>query len=273
MLVNFYEKNSQNLHRYTAPSYLSSMGSSPVQAVSEGYLTMLPDVHFRTGASHSDMLECVEAAVRKVIEMGYADPAHIGINGHSYGGEGAAFIGTRSRLFAAIGMGAGVTDLYQDFNQNWGWSYAVDSGSGANGHQYYLFSQGREAVSPWDAPEMYMFESAITHVPEVTAPFLIMHGTADPTVAFFHGLGMYNALRYYEKPAALLAYRGEGHSLRNLANRKDLTIRFFQFFDHYLMGKPAPKWLTEGVTLLEKEAGESVLPPPAGPPRNRDINW
>ena len=73
---------------------------------------MLPDVHFHTGSSHSDMLECVEAATRKVIEMGYADPKRIGVNGHSYGGEGAAFIGTRSKMFAAVGMGAGVTDLY-----------------------------------------------------------------------------------------------------------------------------------------------------------------
>ena len=96
MLVNFYEKNSQNLHRYNAPSYLTGMGSSPMQAVSEGYITMLPDVHFHTGSSHSDMLECVEAAMSKVIEMGYVDPKRIGINGHSYGGEGAAFIGTRS---------------------------------------------------------------------------------------------------------------------------------------------------------------------------------
>ena len=67
MIVTFYEKNSQNLHRYSSPSYMGGMGSSPIQAVSEGYLTMLPDIHFRTGASHSDMLECVEAAVRKVI--------------------------------------------------------------------------------------------------------------------------------------------------------------------------------------------------------------
>ena len=253
MLVNFYEKNSQNLHRYNAPSYLTGMGSSPMQAVSEGYITMLPDVHFRTGASHSDMLECVEAATRKVIEMGYADPKRIGINGHSYGGEGAAFIGTRSRLFAAVGMGAGVTDLYFDFSQNWGWSYQVTGGSGANGSDYYLYSQGREGASPWDKPEMYMFESALTHVPEITAPFLIMHGTADPTVAFTNGLAMYNAMRYNNKNAVLLAYPGEGHSLRGMSNRKDLTIRYFQFFDHYLKGAPAPKWMTEGVTFLDKE--------------------
>ena len=138
-----------------------------MQAVSQGYITMLPDIHFRTGSSHSDMLECVEAAVRKVIEMGYVDPKRIGINGHSYGGEGAAFIGTRSRLFAAVGMGAGVTDLYADFNQSWGWSYQVAGGSGANGHDYYLYGQGRWGLAPWDNPELYRFESAITHVREV----------------------------------------------------------------------------------------------------------
>ena len=65
MLVTFYEKNSQNMHRYSAPSYLTGMGASPIEAVSRGYITMLPDIHFRTGSSHSDMLECVEAATGK----------------------------------------------------------------------------------------------------------------------------------------------------------------------------------------------------------------
>ncbi|MEO6239523.1 MAG: prolyl oligopeptidase family serine peptidase, partial [Vicinamibacterales bacterium] len=253
MLVTFYEKNSQNMHRYNSPSYLTGMGSSPMEAVSRGYIAMLPDVYFRTGASHSDMLECVEAASRKVIEMGYADPKRIGINGHSYGGEGAAFIGTRSRLFAAVAMGAGVTDLTFDFNQNWGWSYSVTGGSGANAFDYYLYSQGREGASPWDKPEMYRFESALTHVPLVTAPFLIMHGAADPTVPFTNGLAMYNALRYNNKKAVLLAYPGEGHGLRGVANRKDLTIRFFEFFDHYLKDAPAPKWLTDGIAYLDKD--------------------
>jgi dipeptidyl aminopeptidase/acylaminoacyl peptidase len=252
MLVTFYEKNSQNLHRYTAPSYLGGMGSSPTQAVSEGYLTMLPDVHFRTGASHSDMLECVEAAVRKVIEMGYVDPERIGVTGHSYGGQGAAFIGVRSDMFAAVGMGAGVTDLYSDFNQNWGWTYDIEGGSGSNGHSYYIYGQGRQATSPWEDPELYMSESGITHAPDAKAPFLIMHGTSDPTVAFQNGLGFYNALRFNNKSAILLAYPGEGHGLRGLANRRDLTIRFFEFFNHYLKGEPAPKWMTEGVPYLKK---------------------
>ena len=252
MIVTFYEKNSQNMHRYNAPSYLSGMGSSPMQAVSEGYLTMMPDVYFNTGSSHSDMLDCVEAAVKKVIEMGYADPKKIGVTGHSYGGEGAAFIGVRSKMFAAVGMGAGVTDLYADFNQSWGWSYQVTGGSGANGHDYYLYGQGRWGFTPWDNPEVYRFESAITHVKDAVAPFLIMHGTADPTVSFSEGMNFYNALRYFEKPAIMLAYPGEGHGLRGLANRRDLTVRFFEFFNHYLKGAPAPKWISEGVPFLKK---------------------
>jgi dipeptidyl aminopeptidase/acylaminoacyl peptidase len=257
MLVMFYEKNSQNMHIYTAPSYLPSMGRMPVQAVSDGYITMLPDIHFRTGSSHTDMLECVEAATRKVIEMGYVDPKRIGVSGHSYSGEGAAFIGTMSKMFAAVGMGAGVVDLYNDFSMPWGWGYGYQGGSGDTAFQYYLYDQGRWGFSPWDRPDRYHFESALTHVPNVTAPFLIMHGTADPTVGFINGLAFYDALRYNGKKAVLLAYPNEGHGLRGMANRKDLTIRFFEFFDHYLKGAPAPKWLTEGVSYLKKDAGVS----------------
>ena len=38
-----------------------------------------------------------------------------------------------------------------------------------------------------------------------------------------------------------------------MANRKDLTIRYFEFFDHYLRDKPAPKWLSEGRPYLKKD--------------------
>jgi dipeptidyl aminopeptidase/acylaminoacyl peptidase len=254
MLVTFYEKNSQTMHRYPTPSFLTGMGGMPVEAVSRGYATMLPDVHFHTGSSHSDMLDAVEAATRKVIAMGYADPQRIGVHGHSYGGEGAAFIGTRSNLFAAVGMGAGVTDLTTDFSQSWGWSYQVTGGSGQNGSGYYLYGQGRWGFSPWDNPERYRFESAMTHAPNAKAPFLIMHGTADPTVGFSEGMNFYNALRYNGKSAVMLAYPGEGHGLRGLANRKDLTIRYFEFFDHYLRGADAPAWLTTGVPYIAKDA-------------------
>ena len=252
MLVTFYEKNSQLLNRYPMPELLVSMGRPAIEAVSRGYIVMIPDVYYNTGTSHDDQLNCVEAATRKVIAMGIADPKRIGLHGHSYGGEGAAYIATKSRLFAAVGEGAGVTDLYTDFNQEWGWSYQVAGGSGENGNQYYLYGQGRWGFAPWDRPDVYHDESALSHVREVTQPILIMHGTADPTVSFIESLNFYNALRYNGKTAYLLAYQGAGHHVSTLGDRKDLTVRFFQFFDHYILGAPAPKWMTNEVPFLKK---------------------
>ena len=107
-------------------------------------------------------------------------------------------------------------------------------------------------ISSANDPDLYLGESAVTHAPDAKAPFLIMHGTSDPTVAFQNALGLYNALRFNSKTAVLLAYPGEGHGLRGLANRKDLTVRYFEFFNHYLKGEPAPEWLTKGVPYLEK---------------------
>jgi dipeptidyl aminopeptidase/acylaminoacyl peptidase len=251
-LVTFYEKNSQNLNRYPMPELFVSMGRPTIEAVSRGYIVMLPDIWYNTGSSHNDQLECVEAATRKIIELGYADPEHIGLHGHSYGGEGAAYIGTRSRLFAAVGEGAGVTDLYTDFSQEWGWSYQNNGGSGANGNQYYFYGQGRWGFSPWEKPEVYRDESALSHADQATQPILIMHGTADPTVSFNESLKFYNALRFNGKDAILLAYPEEGHHLSKLGNRTDFTLRFFEFFDHYLRDAPAPSWMTDGIPYLKK---------------------
>jgi hypothetical protein len=32
---------------------------------------------------------------------------------------------------------------------------------------------------------------------------------------------------------------------------KDYTVRMKEWFDHYLMDKPAPKWMEEGIPLLK----------------------
>jgi len=253
MLVNFYEKNSQNLHRHIAPRYISSFGGVLMESVSKGYLYMQPDVHFNIGSSHTDMLDCVEAAVTKVIEMGYADPKRIGLNGHSYSGEGASFIATQSKMFAAVASGAGVSNLVSDFNHFWGWNYQLKGRNGANGHRYYYNGQGRWGTNPHDNFETYWNESAVAHVKSMDVPLLLLHGTDDPTVAFMENLELYNALRLFDKNVILLAYPGEGHGLRKLPNRKDLTIRMQQFFDHYLLEKPAPDWMIHGVSFIEKK--------------------
>ncbi len=244
MLVNFYEKYSQNLHRYQRPVYRS--GPQLAGYCSNGYLVMQPDVHFRGGSSHSDMLECVEAAVRKVVEMGYADPEHIGLHGHSYSGGGATFISTRSEAFAAITAGAAPIDLIFEFN-------ILFTGSGQNNHSYDIHGQGRYGVSPYDDYELYERESPITQVQNMDTPLLYLHGGADPTVERLMGVELYNACRFLGKPIIFLDYPGEGHGLRRLGNQIDFQTRMRAFFDHYLKGVEAPRWMTEGITFLEKE--------------------
>ena len=33
----------------------------------------------------------------------------------------------------------------------------------------------------------------------------------------------------------------------------DLTVRYFQFFDHYLRGAPAPSWMSSETPYLAKD--------------------
>lgn len=253
MMVNFYEKNSQNLHRHVAPRFVTSFGGVIIEPVSKGYLIMQADIHFNTRTTHADMLDCVEAAVKKIIEMGYADPKRIGLNGHSFSGQGSAYIATRSKMFAAVGVGAGATNLISDFNHLWGWNYGNQKGSGQNAHQYDYYGQGRLGTNPYDDFDLYKEESPALHARDVVASILIMHGTDDGTVAIMEALEFYNALRFNGKNVILLVYPGEEHSIRNLANRKDLTVRMQQFFDHHLMDKPAPDWMINGVPFLKKK--------------------
>jgi dienelactone hydrolase len=243
MLVQFYEKNSQNLHTYSAPRYASSPQFAGF--VSEGYLVMQPDIHFNTRTSHGDMLECIEAAVKKVIEMGYVDPKRIGLHGHSYSGQGSAYISTHSNLFAAIIAGAAATDLVSDFNQLW-------KSAGTNQHRYDIYGQGRFGTNPYDDLKLYIDQSAVFSARNMNTPLLLLHGTDDGSVEWLQAVEFYNALRFNGKNVILLSYPGEGHSLSKLENQKDFLVRMMQFYDHYLKDKPASDWITIGVPFLKK---------------------
>ena len=51
----------------------------------------------------------------------------------------------------------------------------------------------------------------------------------------------------------MLEYKGENHGLFKMENMKDYAVRMQEFFDYYLMDKPAPKWWTEGVPRLKSK--------------------
>ena len=66
------------------------------------------------------------------------------------------------------------------------------------------------------------------------------------------GLEFFNAARRNGKEVIFLSYPNEPHHLAVKENQKDFQIRMKQFFDHYLMGTPAPKWMTDGVPQVRK---------------------
>jgi dipeptidyl aminopeptidase/acylaminoacyl peptidase len=245
MLVDFYEKNSQNLYRFSRLIYRDT----PMfyKYVSNGYLVLLPDVHFNTGTTHSDMLDCVEAAVKKVIQLGYADPQRVGLHGHSFSGQGGAFIAAKSRMFAAVVVGAAATDLISDFNQLW-------KSAGTNQHRYDYYGQGRFGTNPFDDRQLYIQESALFNAETMDTPLLIMHGTDDGSVEWLQAIEFYNGLRFLGKNVILASYPGQDHHLDKLENQIDFQTRMEEFYDHYLKGKPAPDWMTKGVPYLEKKA-------------------
>lgn len=245
MIVRFYEQYSQDLHAYPTPAYRHQPNFAGY--VSRGYLLMQPDIHFRTRTTHSDMLEAVEAATQAVIDLGYADPDAIGLSGHSFSGGGGAYIATRSKMFAAVAHGAAPINLVSEFNQ-------LFVGSGQNNHSYDIYGQGRYGTNPYDDFDLYWDQSPISGVEEMDTPVLYLHGEADPTVNWEQGLEWYNALRFNGKPVIWLSYPDEGHGLSKLENRIDFQLRLEQFFGHHLRGEPAPKWMTDGVSFLDKPA-------------------
>ena len=50
----------------------------------------------------------------------------------------------------------------------------------------------------------------------------------------------------------MLSYNDEAHNLVKRPNKKDISIRKMQFFDHYLKGTQMPYWMKYGISQTEK---------------------
>jgi dienelactone hydrolase len=249
MLVYFYEKMSQRHHNYSMPTYDDRPHMSAY--ASDGYLVLMPDIVYTVGTPGSNALDCVGAAVQKVIDLGYADPEHIGLQGHSWGGYQSSFMVTQTDMFACVVTGAPLTNLPSMYN--------ILYKSTGNANQGILeTSQGRfgKDVHPMKDLDLYISQSPVHHAAKITTPFMILHGTEDGAVDWNQGLEFYNAARRLDKEVILLSYPGEPHHLRKEENQKDFQRRMKQYFDHHLKGSPAPDWMVNGIPYLEKKYKE-----------------
>jgi len=245
MLVEFYELRSQNHNNFSQPGYSNSPQLSTY--ASNGYLVLEPDVVYEIGKPGTSSVDCITAAVKKVIELGYADPAKIGLHGHSWSGYQSSFIVTQTDMFAAVVTGAPPTNLLSFYNELYKSSGTVQQGITTVGQ----VRMGAN-VTPFNSTKLYMDQSPIFHVDKIKTPFMILHGMEDGAVDYVEGMQFFNAARAAGKQVILLSYPGEAHNLTNRDNQKDFTVRMKQFFDTYLMDKPMPKWMEEGLPQVKK---------------------
>ena len=244
MIVYFYERNSENLHRYPSPVPGRSSVSYSYY-VSNGYLVFVPDIPYRLGYPGESAEAAILPGISKLLDTGYVDPEAIGVQGHSWGGYQIAHLITRTDVFNAAVSGAPVSNMVSAYG-------GIRWASGLSRMFQYERTQSRIGGTLWDETLRFMENSPIFFADRVQTPVLILHNDEDGAVPWYQGIEFFVALRRLERPAWMLNYNGEGHGIGKFQNRRDYAIRMFQFFDHFLRGAPAPVWIERGVPATEK---------------------
>ena len=244
MIVYIYEELSQTLHQYGSPSETHPYNPSVFTA--EGYLVLRPDIVYRPQNPGVSSVECVVPAVEKVVAMGSVDPAKVGIVGHSWGAYQTAFLVTHCDTFAAGVAGAPLTNMMS-------MSGSVYWNSGMPDGWIFHESQGRMDQPFWRDVETYIENSPIFGIEKMEAPLLIAFGDEDGAVDWNQGVEMYNAARLAQKQLVMLVYEGENHGLSEEPNQVDYHYRVKEWFGHYLKGDPAPEWITDGTSFLDRK--------------------
>jgi len=108
-------------------------------------------------------------------------------------------------------------------------------------------------VPLYEDPQAYIRNSAVYFANKLSAPLLLSVGDHDGASDWHQDIELYNSARRAGKPVVMLVYEGENHAVAQKANQLDYHRRINAWFDHYLKGEPAPEWITQGVTVLERE--------------------
>ena len=244
MLVNFYEKSSDGIHRHRAPKpERSSLNYSFY--TSRGYIIFNPDIEYRIGYPGESAYNCVIPGVTSLIEKGFIDKENIGVQGHSWGGYQIAYLVTKTDIFKAAESGAPVPNMISAYGGIRWWT-------GLSRQFQYEHTQSRIGGTPWEYPARYIENSPIFNIDKINTPLLIMHNDADGHVPWYQGIEFFVSLRRLGKPSWFLNYNGEPHWPLKMQNRKDFNIRMAQFFDYYLKGASKPIWMEKGVPPIQK---------------------
>ena len=243
MVVYLYEKLSDGLHQFTPPSERSYYNGTAL--TQQGYFYFQPDIVFQPREPGVSVVECVTAAVKKVVDMGVVDATKVGVMGHSWGGFDAMYLATHTNIFAAAVSGAGISNLISNYG-NGHWS------SGIAETDHIETGQQRMVVPLYEDLQAYIRNSAVFGISTMTTPLMLMTGDNDGTVYWHQSVELYNIARRAKKNVVMLVYNNEDHGLRVKKNQIDYHRRIGAWFAHYLKGEPAPEWIKSGVPAISR---------------------
>ncbi|MES2331186.1 MAG: prolyl oligopeptidase family serine peptidase [Bacteroidota bacterium] len=240
VLFLYYEKIATRMYEYKSASY--SYGDINIPwFVSHGYLVCTPDIQYTIGEPGRSACASVEGAAYYLSRLPFVDSLRMGIQGHSHGGYETNYIVTHSHLFKAACTASGVTNLFSFYGSQWNNSLA---------NSYTEQSQLRMGGTPWEKKQQYIDNSPVMAADKVATPLLMMQNKKDE-FNFEQGIEFFLDLRRLNKKVWLLQYDNGAHTVSG-RDAIDFTIRLTQFFDHYLKGERAPKWMTEGLPVRYK---------------------
>ncbi|AZZ99652.1 prolyl oligopeptidase family serine peptidase [Pseudoalteromonas sp. R3] len=234
----FYRYMSQRM--YDFPHMVLNHRPNLPMFTSNGYAIFLPDIRFEIGYPGRSSTQTLVNAAQKLIDLGVADPDKIGLQGHSWAGYQSAFAVTQTDMFKAVVSGAPVSNMTSAYS-------GIRLKSGLARQFQYETGQSRIGKPLTEAPELYIENSPVFYADKVKTPILLMFGDKDGAVPWQEGIQYYLALRRHNKDAIFLQYEGEPHHLKQFPNQVDYSIRMKDYFDHYLMGKPAADWIKSGL--------------------------
>jgi len=209
-------------------------------------VVFVPDIVYKDGFPGESAYKAIVSGTLSMVEKyPFIDKENIGIQGQSWGGYQIAYLITRTKLFKAAMAGAAVSNMVSAYG-------GIRWESGVSRMFQYEKSQSRIGGTLWEKPLLYLSNSPVFYADKIETPLLIMHNDADGAVPWTQGIELYMAMRRLQKPAWMLTYNNEEHNLTKWPNRVDLSIRMYQFFDHYLKGAPIPSWMKEGIPAIEK---------------------
>lgn len=244
MLVYFYERNSDNLHRYYTPAAGRSIICHSFY-VSRGYLVFIPDIPYVTGVPGPSAANAILPGVDHIVQQGFVHEDRIGLQGHSWGGYQTAYLVTQTDRFACAESGAPVSNMTSAYG-------GIRWGSGLSRMFQYERTQSRIGEDLWSARDKYVANSPLFYADQIHTPLLILHNDQDGAVPWYQGIELFVALRRLGRPAWMLNYNGEPHWVMDDYNRRDFARRMQQFFDHYLMNAPEPEWMAVGIPATQK---------------------